>query len=149
VRFRWADIRDGALHYTQQKTRTQMEVRLHRDLLAELARTPKRGITIIVPTTTGEAMTDQVIRRELKAFAAKQGHPDLVPHGLRKNAVNALLEAGCTVAEVQAITGQSFKMVEHYARRVHRRTLGDAAILKLENKAGKFKPMSKPALKPA
>lgn len=147
VRFRWSDIREGVLHFTAQKTGAQMEVPLHSDLRQILGETPKQGITIIT-NHLGQPMTDQVIRRELKKFAADQGH-SLVPHGLRKNAVNALLEAGCTVAEVQAITGQSFKMVEHYARRVHRRELGTAAIHKLENKAGKFKPNRKPGLKPA
>lgn len=131
VAFRWSDIRDGALHYTEQKRGGRQEVPLHRNLLAELARTPKRGITIIT-NQLGQPMTDQVIRKELKAFAAAQGHAELVPHGLRKNAVNALLEAGCSVAEVQAITGQSFRMVEHYAKRVRRRGLGQAAIHKLE-----------------
>jgi len=57
-----------------------------------------------------------------------------VPHGLRKNAVNALLEAGCTVAEVAAITGQTYGVVEHYAARVNRRHLGKAAIVKLETR---------------
>lgn len=147
VCFRWSDIREGVLHYTAQKTGTEMEVPLHADLRQILSETPKRGITIIT-NHLGQPMTDQVIRKELKKFAAEQGH-ELVPHGLRKNAVNALLEAGCTVAEVQAITGQSFKMVEHYARRVHRRELGTAAIHKLENKAGKFKPNRKQGLKPA
>lgn len=147
VCFRWSDIRDGALHYTDRKTGQAHEVPLHRDLVAELAATPKRGITIIT-NHLGRPMTDQVIRKELTSFAEAQGQR-LVPHGLRKNAVNALLEAGCSVAEVQAITGQSFRMVEHYARRVRRRDLGKAAILKLENKAGKFKPMSKQDLKPA
>ena len=41
----------------------------------------------------------------------------LVFHGLRKSAVVMLLEAGCTTAEVAAITGQSFDMVEHYESR--------------------------------
>ena len=40
----------------------------------------------------------------------------LVFHGLRKSAVVTLLEAGCTDAEVSAITGQTRQMVEHYAR---------------------------------
>jgi integrase len=147
VCFRWNDIRDGTLYYTQQKTGKAMEVRVHRDLAAELARTPKRGITIIV-NQDGLPMTPQVIRRELKAFAAEHGK-ELVPHGLRKNAVNALLEAGCTDYEVQAITGQSLQMIAHYARKVNRKKLGEAGILKLENKAGKFKPLSKHGLKPA
>ena len=55
-----------------------------------------------------------------------------VPHGLRKNAVNALLEAGCTIAEVSAITGQTHQVVEHYAAQVNRRKLGKSAIVKFE-----------------
>jgi integrase len=130
VRFRWNDIRDGVIYYKQQKTGKAMEVRLHQELRAELARTPKRGITIIV-NHESRTMTDQVIRRELKQFAADMGY-ELVPHGLRKNAVNALLEAGCTDYEVQAITGQSLPMIAHYARKVNSRKLGHAAILKME-----------------
>ncbi len=41
-----------------------------------------------------------------------------------------LLEAGCTDAEVSAITGQSRQMVEHYARQVNQKKLAAAAVLK-------------------
>ena len=44
-----------------------------------------------------------------------------------------LLEAGCTTAEVQAITGQSMQMVEHYAKQVNQKKLAASAILKWEN----------------
>jgi hypothetical protein len=43
-----------------------------------------------------------------------------------------LLEAGCTDAEVAAITGQTREMVEHYARAVNQKKLAAAAILKWE-----------------
>ena len=43
-----------------------------------------------------------------------------------------LLEAGCTDAEVSAITGQTREMVVHYARAVNQRKLAAAAILKWE-----------------
>ena len=56
----------------------------------------------------------------------------LVFHGLRKSAVVMLLEVGCTTAEVQAITGQSMQMVEHYAKQVNQKKLAAAAILKWE-----------------
>jgi integrase len=59
----------------------------------------------------------------------------LVFHGLRKSAVVMLLEVGCTTAEVQAITGQSMQMVEHYAKQVNQKKLAAAAILKWENGA--------------
>ena len=53
-------------------------------------------------------------------------------HGLRKSAVVFLLEAGCTDAEVSAITGQSRQMVEHYAKQVNQKKLAAAAVLKWE-----------------
>jgi hypothetical protein len=56
----------------------------------------------------------------------------LVIHGLRKSAVVFLLEAGCTDADVSAITGQSREMAEHYAKQVNHRRLAAAAILKWE-----------------
>lgn len=141
VQMRWSDIRNGAIVITQQKTGKRMQIPLARELEAELERTPKRGINIIT-TYEGLPMTPQVIRRELKSFGSSMGMK-VVPHGLRKNAVNALLEEGCTIPEVAAITGQTFKVIEHYARGVNQRKLGEAAILKLENRQGKFKPSGK------
>ena len=58
-------------------------------------------------------------RREFVPFKRHR----LVFHGLRKSAVVFLVEAGCTTAEVSAITGQSLQMVEHYyAEQVNQRS---------------------------
>jgi hypothetical protein len=43
-----------------------------------------------------------------------------------------LLEAGCTDAEVAAITGQSRDMIIHYSMMVNQRRLARSAILKWE-----------------
>jgi hypothetical protein len=67
--------------------------------------------------------------RKHKPAAAK----GLVFHCLRKSVVVMLLEAGCTDAEVAAITGQSRDMIELYARQVNQGKLAPAAILKWEN----------------
>ncbi len=58
----------------------------------------------------------------------------LVFHGLRKSAVCFLLEAGCSVEEVMAVTGQSRDMVDHYAADLNRQRLARRAIAKWENK---------------
>lgn len=147
VRFRWDDIRHGALFLTQQKTGKPLRIPLHSSLRAELDSHPRRGETIIC-NHAGEAMTDQVIRREIKALGADLGI-NLVPHGLRKNAVNALLEAGCTIAEVAAITGQTYRIIEHYAKQVNQHHLGEMAIAKLENRVTTFKRTGKQARKAA
>lgn len=60
----------------------------------------------------------------------------LVFHGLRKSAVNTLLEAGCSEAEVSAITGQSTEMIRHYSRMVNRKKLTRSAVSKLDRENG-------------
>jgi len=55
-----------------------------------------------------------------------------VPSSELKSAVVFLLEAGCSDAEVSAVTGQSRPMVEHYARQVNQKKLAASAILKWE-----------------
>lgn len=57
-------------------------------------------------------------------------------HGLRKNAVNTLLEVGCSVAETAAISGQTLQMVEHYAKQRNQSVLASAAVLKWEQGGG-------------
>lgn len=131
-KMRWSDVRDGEIYVVQQKTGKKLWIAMLAELRAELDATPKRGITILT-REGGLQMTPQVIRRELKAHGAAMG-VEVVPHGLRKNAVNALLEAGCSVAETAAITGQTYRIVEQYAAQINQRRMGKAAILKLERK---------------
>lgn len=135
VKMRWSDIRDGAIYVTPQKTvrfKKMLRISMHSALEAELSATQKVGITMMTGRH-GKPLTVTALRDALQDFAAELGFK-IVPHGLRKNAVNALLEAGCTPHEVAAITGQSFQTIELYARRVSQHRLGEAAILKLEGK---------------
>ena len=125
---RWTDVREDVISVVQHKTKTPLTIRLHGDLADLLAATPKRGLTILTQQD-GRPVGDDAIRKELQAFTAAYG-VHLVPHGLRKNAVIALLEAGCSVAETAAVSGQSFQMVEYYAKQRDQKRLSSAAILK-------------------
>ena len=127
---RWRDVRDGYIEVTQQKTGKSLEVPIHAELAKELAKHP-RSLGTIIP---GEPMPSKLnrLRLAMQAVCTKAGFAKVVPHGLRKNAVNALLEAGCSAAETAAISGQSLQMVEHYAKRRSQKRLGTAAMLKWE-----------------
>lgn len=129
-KLRWSDIRDGVIHMDQQKTGKTLRIHIHKLLAAELEATPKRALTILT-TQDGKPIGPQRIRIALKDHCAAFGL-DLVPHGLRKNAVIALLEAGCSVAETASISGQSFNMVEYYAKLRDQGKLSSAAVLKWE-----------------
>lgn len=142
VKMRWSDIRDGVIHVVQQKTGKELWIPHLNELRVELARTPKRGLTILA-RPDGKPERDDMLRKRLQAFTMALGKKT-VPHGLRKNAVEAFLEAGCSVAEAGSITGQSYQVVEYYAKRINQKRMAHAAVLKLENKRGLRKPDGKP-----
>lgn len=133
-KMQWGDIQDGRIVVTPQKTRRLkkvLKIHQHEDLAAELAQTPRVGMAILAKRD-GRRWSEQSVRTKLQAFAVEHGAGRVVAHGLRKNAVNALLEAGCTIPEVQAVTGQSVEMVMHYAAKVDQGRMSEAAIIKLQ-----------------
>lgn len=142
-RMRWSDIRDGRFYFTQEKTGKDMSVPVHAELLKILEETKRQGLTIICGRGGGQ-MKIAAVRRRLQKFAKEMG-VKVVPHGLRKNAVNSLLEAGCSIGETAAISGQSLQMVEHYAKRRATAKMGSAAILKWEGQKKIGKTFGKPA----
>lgn len=135
-KMRWSDIRDGEIKVIQQKTGKELWIPMLAELRQELDRTVKRGLTLITERD-GKQMGTQVIRRELKRHGDSLG-VEVVPHGLRKNAVISLLEAGCSVYEVMSITGQSQNIVAKYAEGRNQRKLAGGAIHKLEIKRNKL-----------
>jgi integrase len=133
VRMGRGNVTRGALGVTQQKTGLSLTIPLHERLAAIIeADAPKDAITFLV-NERGKSLTESGLRQRIQKWAKDLGF-EIVPHGLRKNAVNALLEAGCSVAETAAISGQTLQVIEHYAKRRNRKTLGASAILKWEGK---------------
>lgn len=122
----WTQIGDGVLRMRQQKTGKELLIPLHPELEAEL-RGAKRQCVTILTNTKGQPLRPGRMLKWVSDFGQKFG-VNLVPHGLRKNAVNALLTAGCTIAETASITGQSYQMVEHYAKRINQAQMARQAI---------------------
>ncbi len=132
----WSDCGDGLIFVMQEKTGKKVWVPMHRNLRTVLADVPRRSVNLLT-NTRGKPWTQDGFRtswgKELDRPVMKRLRDDkLVFHGLRKSAVVFLLEAGCTAAEVSAVTGQSRQMVEHYARQVNQKKFAARAILKWE-----------------
>lgn len=128
VAMHWTSLAGGRVKVRQEKTDTELDFAQHSALAAILGTIPKIGMTVLAKPN-GRPYAASTVRKVLQAWAKERG-VDVVPHGLRKNAVNALLEAGCSTWEVQAISGQSPAVIEHYAKRRNRSRLGDSAVLK-------------------
>lgn len=141
VAMQWNRIQgDHMLVYVKKKDK-DIRVAILPELAEKLAEQEKTAVTILT-NANGKPWTKDGLRIKLQAWAGERGHK-VVPHGLRKNAVEALLLAGCTTAEVSGITDQSIQMIEHYAKDIDKLGLGLAAVVKLDahrrarNKAGK------------
>lgn len=129
-RMSWADIRGDHMLVWQKKKDTQIRVAILPELAERLAALDKPATTILT-NANGQPWTQSGLRQKLQDWGKARGHR-IVPHGLRKNAVNALFEAGCTAAQVAGITDQSIGMLEHYSQGVNKLTLGRAAVVKLD-----------------
>lgn len=129
-RMRWTDIEDGVLHVPPHKRTGDLYIPIHKELAKILAEQP-RTLTTIICNPDGSPVTPGALRQRIQKWAGVK----IVPHGLRKNAVEVLFEAKCTAAMVSAITGQSLLMLEHYARKRNNRKLAKAAMEKWENNA--------------
>lgn len=140
IKMTWADIKDGVMHVVQGKTGKKVWVPVHASLRPVLASIPRRATTVLT-SSEGTPWTlsgfKSAWRKDKPKAIAEAG---LVFHGLRKSAVVRLLEAGCTTAEVQAITGQSMEMVEHYAKEVNQRKLARSGMAKWETAVSEMKP---------
>lgn len=123
----------GVLSVTQRKTGTKLRIVLHSRLAEIIAADAPEGQMLFLVNEHGKPLTESGLRQRIQKWAKDRGF-QVVPHGLRKNAVSALLEAQCSIAEVESITGQSLQMIEHYAKERDREHLSRSAVLKFERR---------------
>lgn len=131
---KWSDVEGDGINVTQNKTGAELFIPFTDRLASFLAETPKTGF-FIATTERGTAMhyntAEQRFRKIRKAIKA-EGY---VMHGWRYTAAHHLALAGCTDAEIAAITGhRSLEMVQKYSRKTGQRKLAAKAIGKLSGK---------------
>lgn len=93
-----------------------------------LATLPKRGAYVIAKNLTAPVRYDAVEKafRAWRTDLGEKATPYSL-HGLRKLAIVRLAEAGCTDAQIQAITNQSPQTVAKYRKRASRKKLSRQA----------------------
>lgn len=131
-------IQGDLINVVQEKTGKELLIPIHRDLRPFLASMDHSALTLCT-TLSGKPWKRAKDGRFSGFKSAWRDHAPrflkdggYVFHGLRKTAVVTLLEVGCTDAEVSAITGQSRRMIVHYAKRVAQEKLARAAMGKWE-----------------
>ena len=132
VKLRWDDLRGDHFKVTQQKTGEPILVGCTEELLAELETMPRIADTIIVGDR-GNPVTAASLSRMVRLKLRDMGVSGYSIHGLRKNAGNAIAEAGGTEREIMVRLGHKTpQMAAHYTKRANQELSMRSAVEKLE-----------------
>ncbi len=134
LRLPWSAYDGTHIRLRQGKTGARVVIPVGAPLKAALDTTPKRS-TVILTSTDNKPWTEDGFRSSWRKACAAVGIVGLTFHDLRGTAVTRLAVAGCTEAEIAAITGHSLPDVgaildAHYLHRDP--ALAESAIRKLE-----------------
>lgn len=135
-----SDIIDGRLEITQQKTGAEVKVRLARQIVRRQAARPAHDApTIIAHEELGRPMPYETYRARFGRVraAAAIDLPSIASYrdqDLRDTSISWLTRAGCTQAEIMAVSGHAHSGAQHVLAHYQfiDRELADAAIAKLE-----------------
>jgi integrase len=133
IAMQWAQFQGDLMTVTDEKGDDAFEVYCPQPLRDYLDGVQKRGKHIL-PKNLTEAMSYDSAEKRFRAWRKELG-PEAAPfvlHGLRKLAIVRLAEAGCSDAQIQAITNQSAEMVAYYRKRASRVVLSRAAHTMVE-----------------
>jgi integrase len=131
VRMGWQHVSQGRIAVRQSKTDERLRIPIHPELARVLEAAPRKQMTFLV-TDYGKPFTPAGFGNWFGERCREAGLR-LNAHGLRKAAARRLVEAGCTVHEVMAITGhRTLSEVQRYTREVEQERMADAAVRRLK-----------------
>ncbi|MFN3315085.1 MAG: tyrosine-type recombinase/integrase, partial [Hyphomonas sp.] len=118
VAMRWEDFDGDFMRVVQQKTGTHLWVfcpeRL-RSYLAGMDGAGARMLALNASRPQGKRAVQKAVEDVREKIGARTGGARPVPHGWRYTAARQLAEAGCSDAEIQAVTGhRTLTIVQKY-----------------------------------
>jgi integrase len=136
VRMGHQNVRNGAMHFRQQKTGIELVIPVTEDLADIIAATPGASMIFLL-NDLGRPFTAAHFGEWFRKRCNEAGLKGCSAHGLRKAAARRLAEAGCTERKIKAITGHaSVKEVDRYTKAVSQTRLARQAMDKLRTSTG-------------
>lgn len=118
IRMQWGWCKDGYMQFVQEKTHKPVAIPMHPTWRAELAKHPRKAVTLLYDRSGRPFQSDATLRERIVDLFASIGVSGYTFHGLRKNAACYLSETGLTDEQIGAFTGMSPDMVRHYTRHI-------------------------------
>jgi integrase len=135
-RMRRCDIRDGAIHITQEKTSAELAIEIHPALATALDHFPGTPLAPLVAGHGGRPLSSDALSKLIVKAASQAGLPrECVAHGLRKAMMRRLAESGASTKELQSVSGhRTLGEVQRYTDRAEQRGMARRAIARLDGK---------------
>lgn len=136
LNMRWADIRDGYVSLIQQKTKLEMKIKMHPDLVRYLQSVrgdaPDDHYIVSGAARMSGAAFRNIFRRRMDKVES-----DGVFHGIRKGVASSLAERGRSLNEIAAIMGhKSLRMAAYYAEQANGTVMAESAVNALPSVQG-------------
>lgn len=110
----WHD--GGMMEFTASKNRADVAVPMHPLWFEEIAKVPRKAVTILYDRTGKPFSTPEPLQKQLRDLMKRLGERYTF-HGLRKNACCYLAELGLSDTETGAVVGMTPQTVRHYTKR--------------------------------
>lgn len=132
VRMGRQHVKNGVMHIRQQKTRTELDIPLHRELQAIIDVSDATGLTFLL-TEKGAPFSAAGFGNIFREWCDQARLPKhCASHGLRKAACRRLAEAGCSAPQIASISGhKSLAEIQRYIEAAEQAKLARAAMDKV------------------
>lgn len=127
-------VSGGFIRVRQEKTGAELELPIHARLKASLAKVPT-GQMLFLVTQSGVGFTAAGFGNWFRDACRAAKLSNCPAHGLRKSAATRLADAGCSEAQIMAVTGHATaKEVQRYTAKRDQRLLASDALAKIRPK---------------
>lgn len=121
-------LSDDGILVRQQKTKAMLELPIHPQLARSLATVPSDQL-LFLTTGAGVGYTAGGFGNWFRSACRAAGLAERSAHGLRKSAATRLADAGCSEAQIKAVTGhQTSKEVARYTKARDQKRLAQDAM---------------------
>ena len=128
VRLGWQHLSGDTIAVRQEKTDTPLMIPMHPELIRALASIPRTNLTFLM-TEKGAPFTPAGFGNWFRDQCNAAGLPQCSAHGLRKSAATRLADAGCSQAQIKAMTGhRSDSALAPYTRAADQQRLARQAL---------------------
>ena len=125
---RWGDFKDGYISTIQEKTKLEMKIKAHPDLIGYLE-SIRDGAPDSHYIVSGEKKMNSPAFRNMLKRRTKKLNIEKVFHGIRKGVACSLAENGRPINEIAAIMGhKSIRMAAYYSEQANGTTLRENAV---------------------